>query len=203
MKSIRRALGVAAIALTLALLVVAFAANLSAGEARKKIAAALGFDNVNNIHVKNIDSGMSGQAVVEATVDSAFRLEQDKQGNWQVIEIRTGDRRWESLELIDTAIRKEKILRTTADLRTIVTALEAYRRERGVYVKAESGAKLIDELAPHYLPVVMRLDAWSNEFEYKGSPGAYRLSSAGPDGKPATGDDIAIENGQLVGGVKE
>ncbi len=202
MKSMLRALGVAALALTL-LLVAAVAANLSAGEARKKIAAALGFDNVNNIHIKEINSGMSGQAVVEATVDSAFRLAQDKQGNWQVIEIRTGDRRWESLELIDTAVRKEKILRTTADLRTIVTALEAYRRERGAYVKAESGAKLIDDLAPRYLPVVMRLDAWSNEFEYKGSAGGYRLSSSGPDGKPATGDDIAIENGQLVGGAKE
>lgn len=202
MTSIFRALGVAAIALTL-LLIAALAANLSAGEARKKIAAALGFDNVNNVHIKNISPVMGGQAVVEATVDSAFRLEQDKQGNWQVIEIRTGDRRWESLELIETAVRKEKILRTTSDLRAIVTALEAYRRERGTYVRAATGAKLIDELAPRYLPVVMRLDAWSNEFEYKGSASGYRLSSSGPDRKPATGDDIAIENGQLVGGVKE
>jgi hypothetical protein len=203
MKSTLRALGVAAPILMLLIIATALAADLSAGEARKKIAGALGFDNANNIHIKNISKGMSGQAVVEATVDSAFRLEQDKQGNWQVVELRTGDRRWESLELIDTAIRKEKILRTTADLRTIVTALEAYRRERGSYVKAESGAKLIDELAPRYLPVVMRLDAWSNEFGYKGSASGYRLSSSGPDGKPATGDDIAIENGQLVGGAKE
>ena len=202
MKSILRPLAVAAITLAF-LCVAAFAAKLSAGEARKQIAAALGFDNVNDIHVKNINSGLSGQAVVEATVDTAFRLEQDKQGNWQVIEMRTGDRRWESIELIETAVRKEKILRTTADLRTIVTALEAYRRERGSYVKAESGAKLIDELAPHFLPVVMRLDAWSNEFEYKGSATSYKLSSSGPDGQPATADDIAIENGQLVGGATE
>jgi hypothetical protein len=203
MKSTLRALGVAAPVLMLLVIVTALAADLSAGEARKKITAALGFDNVNNIHIKNINKGMSGQAVVEATVDTAFRLEQDKQGNWQVVELRTGDRRWESLELIDTAVRKEKILRTTADLRTLVTALEAYRRERGTYVRAESGAKLIDELAPRYLPVVMRLDAWSNEYDYKGSASGYRLSSSGPDGKPATGDDIAIENGHLVGGAKE
>ncbi|MEW6127159.1 MAG: type II secretion system protein GspG [Acidobacteriota bacterium] len=202
MKSTLRLLMISAVILAL-LLVVALAENLSAGEARKKIAAALGFDNVNNIHIKDISTGMGGQAVVEATVDTAFRLAQDKQGNWQAVEIRAGDRRWESFELIETAIRKEKILRTTADLRTLVTALEAFRRERGGYVAAESGEKLIDQLAPRFMPMVMRFDAWSHPFEYKGTASRYKLSSSGPDGKPSTGDDIIIENGQLVGGVKE
>ncbi len=181
----------------------AYAADLSAGEARKQIAAALGFDNVNNIHIKNISSGIGGQALVEATVDAAFRLEQDKQGNWKAVEVRTSDRRWESLELIERAIRKEKILRTTADLRTIATALESYRREKGSYVAAQTNVKLIDNLSPNYLLQIIRIDAWSQEFEYKGTATTYRLASIGPDGKPNTGDEIVIENGQVVKGESE
>ncbi len=188
----------------LLLMLVALAQNLGAGEARKQIAAALGFDNTNSIHIKSISSGVNGrQALVEATIDTAFRLERDNQGNWKPVEIRTGDRRWESLELIETAIRKEKILRTTADLRTLTTALEAYRRERGSYVTADSGRHLIDALAPRYLPMVMRLDAWSNEFAYRGTATTYKLSSLGPDGKTNTGDDIVIENGRLSGGADQ
>lgn len=181
----------------------AYAANLGANEARRQIAAALGFDNVNNIHLKNISSGIGGQAIVEATVDAAFRFEQDKQGNWKAVEIRTGDRRWESLELMETAIRKEKILRTTADLRTLATALEAYRREKGSYVAAENNVKLIDILSPNYLKHIIRIDAWSQEFEYRGSATNYRLASSGPDGKANTGDEIVVENGQVVKGESE
>jgi hypothetical protein len=202
MKSTPRILILSAI-IFLSVFVAAYAAGLSAGEARKQIAAALGFDNVNAIHVKNISSGIGGQAVVEATVEAAFRLQQDKQGNWKAIEIRTGDRRWESLDLIDTAVRKEKILRTTADLRTLATALESYRRETGGYIAAENHVKLIDRLAPTYLPQIIRIDAWSREFEYKGTTTSYRLASVGPDGKANSGDEIVIENGQVVKGEGE
>lgn len=180
-----------------------YAAGLSAGEARKQIATALGFDKADNIHIKEISSGIGGQAVVEATIDTAFRLEQDKQGNWKAVEIRTGDRRWESLALIEAAIRKEKILRTTADLRTIATALESYRRAKGSYIAADNNVKLIDSLSPNYLLQIIRLDAWSREFEYKGTATNYRLASVGPDGKANTGDEIVIENGQVVKGVSE
>ncbi|MBI3650115.1 MAG: type II secretion system protein GspG [Acidobacteria bacterium] len=186
------------------LLVAAFAAGLPAGEARKQIAAALGYDKPDGIHIKNISSGLGGsQAIVEVTVDAAFRLQQDQAGNWKAVEVRTGDRRWESLELIDAAIRKEKILRTTSELRTIATALEAYRRANGGYVAAQSGVKLIDQLAPHYLLHIVRLDAWSNELDYQGTATHYRLVSLGPDGKPNSGDEIILENGQVVKGASE
>ena len=115
----------------------------------------------------------------------------------------TGDRNWESIELIQTAVRKEKALRTTADLRTIATALEAFRRERGYYVVADTHAALIDNLAPRYLNAIIRLDAWSHEFQYKGSDSGYRLASLGADGKPDSGDEIVFENGQLVKGASE
>jgi type II secretion system (T2SS) protein G len=200
MKTISRALVV--ILTTLALLcVVAVARELGAREARQRIAEALALDKPDRVRIKNISAGMGGQAVVEATVEAAFRLVQEKDGNWRVIEVRTGDRQWESFELINTALRKEKTLRTTADMRTLATALEAFRRERGFYVSADTGSALVDNLAPHYLGVVLRLDAWSHEFQYRGSAESYRLTSLGPDGKSDTGDDIVIENGQLVKGA--
>ena len=117
--------------------------------------------------------------------------------------MRAGDRKWESIELIQTALRKEKALRTGAELRTIATALEAYRRDKGSYVQADTGSALIDHLAPSYLSSIIRLDAWSRELNYKGSATSYRLSSLGPDGKPDTDDDIVFENGRLVKGALE
>ena len=181
----------------------ALARELGAREARDKIAAALGLDRPESVHIKSISAGVGGEAVVEAQFVAAFRFTSDKEGKWQPVEVRTGDRQWESLELIQTAIRKEKALRTTADLRSIATALEAYRRDTGFYVEANTGAALIDSLGTKYLLSIIRLDAWSHELKYKGSTNAYRLSSAGPDGKPDTSDDIVFENGQLIKGASE
>jgi hypothetical protein len=202
MKSTLRVLALVALALSL-LWVVAFARELGAREARQKIAAAVGLDKPNSVHIKTISSGMGGEAVVEAQFQAAFRFTQDKQGDWNVVEVRTGDRRWESIELILTAIRKEKVLRTTADLRTVVTALEAFRRERGFYVVADTGAALIDNLAPRFLGSIIRLDAWAREFQYRGTAEGYSLGSVGPDGRPDTPDDIVFKNGQLVGGIPQ
>jgi hypothetical protein len=194
---------VAILSLLALLAAVALARELGAREAREKIAAALSLDKPDQVRVKNISAGMGGEAIVEAQFDAAFRFTTDKQGNWQAVEVRTGDRRWESIELIQTAVQKEKALRTTADLRTIVTALEAFRRERGFYVIADTNSALIDNLAPRYLPSVIRLDAWSHEFQYKGSESRYRLASLGADGKPDSGDEIIFENGQMIKGAGE
>ena len=202
MKSITRALLVIAVAFSL-LLVAVFARELGAREAQEAIASALSLDKRERVRIKNISAGLGDQAIVEATVDATFRLVKEKDGKWKAVEARAGDRQWESFELIHTAVRKEKTLRTTADLRTLATALEAFHRERGFYVAADTAAALVDHLAPTYMGTVLRLDAWSHEFQYRGTPTAYRLSSLGPDGRPDTGDDIVIENGQLVRGAAE
>lgn len=202
MKSMPRALVMIVLALSF-IGIVAFARELGAREAREKIAQALGFDKPDNVHIKNISRGMGNEAIVEAQFEAAFRFTADKDGKWQAVEVRTGDRTWESIELIQTALRKEKALRTGADLRSIAAALEAYRRDGGSYVQADSGSVLIDHLAPRYLSSIIRLDAWSREFGYKGSAAGYRLMSLGPDGKPGTDDDIVFENGRLVKGAVE
>lgn len=201
MKAITRALVVVALMVSI-FCVVIVARQLGSREARQQIAIALGLEKADDVRIKSISPGMSGEATVTATIETVFRFKQDKQGNWKAMEVRTGDRRWESIELIETAVRKEKILRTTADLRTIATALEAFSRERGFYVSADTSAALIDNLAPRYMNTVVRLDAWSREFEYKGTEAGYRLASLGPDGKPQTGDEIVIENGHLVKGAE-
>jgi hypothetical protein len=140
--------------------------------------------------------------VVDATLEAGFHLSADKNGNWSVTDVRTGDRCWESIELIRTAVRKEKILRTAADMRAIATALDAFRREHGgAYVQATSAAVLMDTLAPRYIDHLVRLDAWSREFEYVGRPSGYKLASRGPDGKLDTEDDIVYEDGKLVRGA--
>jgi Type II secretion system (T2SS), protein G len=201
MKSMPRRLMLIALALSF-IAVVAFARELGAREAREKIALALGLDKPNYVHIKNI-SAMGRDAIVEAQFDAAFRLALDKEGNWQAVEVRTGDRKWESIELIQTAVGKEKALRTSADLRTIATALEAFRRDNGAYVQADTCSALMDNLAPRYVRSIIRLDAWSREFDYKGTTGSYHLASLGPDGKLGTGDDIVFENGRQVKGASE
>ncbi|HMG33279.1 MAG TPA: type II secretion system protein GspG [Blastocatellia bacterium] len=177
----------------------AIATNLKASAARERIAQVLGIEKQSVVRIKNI-SVSANDAVVEAQFMAAFHFTVDKDGKWTPVEVRTGDRRWESIELIQTAVQKEKVLRTTADLRTLATALEAFHRERGSYVTASSAAKLVDLLAPSYVKSVIRLDAWSHEFEYSGNGSSYRLFSRGSDGKAGTGDDIVFENGVQVKG---
>ena len=201
MKSKPRALMLIALAVSL-IGVAAVARELGAREARERIAQALGLDKPDNVHIKSI-SAMGSDAIVEAQFEAAFRLVLDKEGKWQAVEVRTGDRRWESIELIQTAVRKEKALRTSAELRTIATALEAFRRANGSYVQADTCSALMDSLAPHYVSAIVRLDAWSHEFDYKGTAGSYRLASLGPDGKAGTDDDIVFENGRLLKGASE
>jgi hypothetical protein len=179
----------------------ALAGQLGAREARQRIAQTLGLDATDGVHIKSISTGIGGDAVVEATFDAAFHLGKDQNGNWIVKEVRTGDRRWESIELIKTAVKKEKVARTLADMQTLANALEEFRRNKGEYVTADAGRVMIDALAPAYVKSVIRLDAWFNELEYRGGGARYRLASHGPDGKPGTGDDIVIENGSLVSGA--
>ena len=199
MKSWIRVLSVASLAV-LSIWLVANARELGAREAREAIARALGLDNADRVRVKKISTGMGGQAIVEGNVEAVFRLQQDKAGNWNASDIRLDDGRWESFELIETGIRKEKVLRTTADLRTLSTALQAFKREKGFYVVSQSSSALIDNLSPNYIDFVIRVDAWFHELRYSGSATDYRLSSDGPDGINATADDIVIQNGQLVNG---
>ena len=192
-KSTRRltsVFGLTFICLLLALVCGRAADELSAGQARKLIANMAGSKlPTSAVRVRSVSvSGSS--AIVEAQVETAFRFERGNEGKWRVAEIRTGDDRWEDVGAIERAVNAEKAERARAELESLATALEAFRRERGFYVVATDERALEDHLNPRYLARVLRVDPWHKPYLYEGARDSYTLRSAGPDGKEDTADDI-------------
>ncbi|MBC8031197.1 MAG: type II secretion system protein GspG [Pyrinomonadaceae bacterium] len=130
-------------------------------------------------------------AVVVAWVRVDVRLLSGPKG-WQVTELRTGQNNWANLDLIIAAVNEMKRAQARIELVAIAKALETFRVERGSYVVSDSHAVLIDYLNPRYLPVVVRLDPWSQPYQYQGSSGHFTLRSLGADGKENTPDDIVL-----------
>src|SRR5262249_59860162 len=114
---------------------------------------------------------------------------------------RGGSGQWESFELIDEALRREKVRRTNDMLRQIADGLDAYKSERGRFVESDRITELLDFLSPRYVRSPQRVDLWGKELEYQGSATSYRLISYGPDRKSGTKDDLIIENGALKTGA--
>jgi hypothetical protein len=182
--------------LTLSVMTVVYtraADDLSAKEARRLIARMAGIELPSEaVRVRSISS-LGSSAVVEAQVETAFRFVRGDDGKWRVAEIRTGDNKWEDLDMIARAVNQEKTERARAELETFATALESFRRERGFYVEAATAGALVDQLNPLYLARVIRLDPWHRPYQYEGTRGQYTLRSVGLDGKPDTADDIVLE----------
>ncbi len=171
------------------------ASDLTPKQARRLIASIAGIQLPSDaVRIKEI-SAFGNSAVVVAQVETAFRLVKGDQDKWRVAEIRTGDRRWEDVELLIKALDVEKTGRARAELQSIATALESYRRERGFYVESESESVLVDHLSPRYLTQVVRVDPWHQPYLYEGTRTGFILRSAGPDRKPNTPDDVMFTNG--------
>ena len=170
------------------------AGDLSAKEARKLIAHVAGIELPSDaVRVKEVSS-LGSSAVVVAQVETAFRLVKGDDDKWRVAEIRTGDNKWEDIELLARAVNAEKAERARAELETMATALESFRRERGFYVVADQETALVDQLNPRYLSRVIRVDPWHKPYLYEGTRDRYTLRSAGVDGKENTTDDVAISS---------
>jgi hypothetical protein len=172
--------------------------ELSSGEARRRIATVGGIQlPKENVHIRRIDRLGGRDAVVEAFVLTAFKFTR-RGDHWEITEVRVGDRQWESVELVTTAVRAEKIRRTLADLREVARALEAFHKERGFYPPVADFAALVDHLVPTYLPRVIREDWWHRPLRCTITARGYRLESLGPDGESGSGDEIVIENGEVI-----
>jgi hypothetical protein len=168
------------------------AGDLTPKEARRLIARMAGIQLPSDaVRIKEV-SAMGNSATVVAQVETAFRFDKGSDGKWRVAEIRTGDRRWEDVEMLVKALNAEKTARARAELESIATALESFRRERGFYVEAKTEAALIDNLNPRYLSRVIRIDPWHRPYEYEGTRTSFVLRSDGPDEKPNTADDVTI-----------
>jgi hypothetical protein len=168
--------------------------TLSPAQARKLIANMAGIQLPSNaVRVREV-SAMGSSALVVAQVETAFRFVKDTGGKWRVAEIRTGDNRWEDVDTLVRSVNAEKSARARAELETLATALEAYRRERGFYVAAKGEGALEDHLNPRYLARVIRVDPWHKPYLYEGTQSSYTLRSAGADGKENTPDDLIRRN---------
>ena len=184
------------IVITFSVVLVAFHANaagdLTPKEARKIIARMAGIELPSDaVRVKDISS-FGNSYVVTAQVETAFRFVKDDKDKWKITEIRTGDRKWEDVEMLVKALNTEKSSRVHAELETIATALESYKRDHGFYVEAKTEAALVDHLNPRYLARIIRVDPWHRPYEYQGTRSSFLLRSVGPDGKIDTPDDISI-----------
>jgi Type II secretion system (T2SS), protein G len=139
-------------------------------------------------------AALLSSATVEAELDMTFRLSKDARGQWQVTEARIGDGAWADVTALVRALDAEKRARARTDLDALAAALEAYRRERGFYVVADTSAVLVDQLNPRYTAAIIRIDPWHRPYEYAGTPTGFVLRSVGPDGKANTADDLVVNN---------
>lgn len=144
--------------------------------------------------VSVLSFGNAPSAVIEAVVEAQFRLVRGTDRKWRVSKIRTGDNAWADVELLISGINEQKRERARAELEAVATALEAFRRERGFYVEAQTESALVDQLNPEYLRSVIRIDPWRKPYQYEGTRSAYVLRSNGADGLPNTNDDIIRRN---------
>lgn len=168
-----------------------FESNLDARQARKSLARLLGIELPSDaVRVKEI-SLLGGSAIVVAEIEFEFRFIKEKE--WRITEIRTKDNAWQDTGAIVSAINSAKRDRAQRELEMVAEALEAFRRERGFYIVAETEAALVDHLGPRYLPRVIRVDPWHQPYQYEGGRDRFTLRSAGADGKAKTSDDIVIQ----------
>jgi len=168
------------------------AGDLTPKEARRLIARMAGIQLPSDaVRIKDVSS-LGNSATVTAQVETAFRFDKGGDGKWRVAEIRTGDRRWENLDVLTKALNVEKTARARAELESIATALEAFRRERGSYIESKSQGALIDHLNPRFLKSIIRVDPWHQPYAYEGTRSSFVLRSAGPDEKQNTEDDVVV-----------
>lgn len=195
-KTLSLCLALTSLALFGALSYAAVVKDLDEKEASRLIARLIGFEGKakDTVRVKDIQL-LGSSALVTADVSTAFRFDK-RDGKWRVAEVRIGDNKWEDVEILTRAVGVEKNARARAELETIRTALEAFKRERGFYVNAENSAALFDFLAPRYIARIIRTDPWHHPYRYTGDRQTFTLSSDGADGKKGTADDISLSNGK-------
>lgn len=171
----------------------AAANKLDAKLAGKLISRVAGIElSKDAVKVQDKDISVLGNssATAVAQIETAFRFAKDEKGEWRVAEIRTGNNKWEDVDLFVRAVNSEKQSRARAELETLATALLSFKRERGFYPVTNSESALVDQLNPRYMKNIVRVDPWHAPYVYEGTPDNFTLRSAGADGKANTPDDV-------------
>lgn len=176
-------------------IVAATAEKIEVGKVRELLQRIAGANfSREQVQIKKISGGIGGDVIVEAQIETAYRLTKVKD-DWRIAEIRLGDRHWESFELIEEAVRREKTRRTLNLIEELAGGLTAYQKASGQFVAGDNISQLLDAISPRYISTPHRFDLWGTPFEYQGNAGGYRLRSAGPDRKSGTPDDLVTEGG--------
>lgn len=107
----------------------------------RKLIAALSILELNKqaVTIREI-SPPGAVANVLASVKLGFRFVRDEAGAWRVADVRTGDRQWESFELLTRALGSENISPVRAELDALAAELDAL-------AKASALAKSKDKAA--------------------------------------------------------
>lgn len=175
------------------------AGDLSVKQARCLVAELLAIDLPSDaVRIKSI-SGLGlplaslPSAVAETLVRFVIRFAREGKG-WRAHEFKTGRRDWIEIDQIAASVAAAKASRARDEMKIIASALERFRQDRGAFVVSDKHPALIDHLSPKYLGRVIRLDPWSNPYDYAGDRDRFTLRSAGPDGKLKTADDVVLSH---------
>lgn len=173
------------------------ASDLNIKQARCLVAELFAIDLPSDaVRIKSI-SGLGlplasqSSALAETLVRFGVRFTREGKG-WRAHEFKTGTRDWIDIDQIAASVAAVKGSRARDDLKTIASALDKFRQDRGAFVVSDKHPALIDHLSPRYLARVIRLDPWHNPYDYSGDRDRFTLRSAGPDGKVNTPDDIVL-----------
>lgn len=180
--------------------------ELSARRVRCILAALIGIElpsdalRVRNTSSFNLPLASQPSVLAEVIVEAHFRFVRERSG-WTISAVRTGNRDWVDLRSLVAAMDGFKRERALTELTEIANALETFRSANGFYVAATDHGVLIDHLSPSYLSTVIRLDPWHRPYEYRGTQAQFVLRSVGPDGRENTADDVVLSRGPSPGGL--
>jgi len=153
----------------------------------------------NDVDLLDVNQIYGDQAVVEANIRLAFMLYRRGSG-WNVEEIRLGDDHWVKLSVIRNTLEDTLWLDSYQRLLQLAQGMLNFRDAQGVFPPDGDIVTVTDLLVPRYMTTLIRTDVWGTNIRFKQLSGGsrYQLSSAGPDQRFHTSDDLVLVDSQLI-----
>jgi len=102
------------------------------------------------------------------------------------------------------SLRQAQLAAAKATVATLDAAVDRFELDAGRFPTTAEGLNALVQPPPGvrkwngpYLRRAPLADPWGKPYSYSEARGVYRVTSAGPDGKPGTGDDI-VASGPAV-----